>query len=267
MKAEPILTAEDASRWRTFERAALAWATGRTHAYRVDAARRAIGNMASRSPAAYVAWSAGKDSTALAHLAASEGARAAMSVKDDLDFPGEEAYVLKYAAEWGISLDIARPPGSLQVWLAEHAPRANDDLHGRASAFSRWAFYDVVAAYRDAHGVPGVYLGMRAEESAGRRLNRMSRGLLYEKADGEVVCTPIADWRGIDVYAYLLSRGIELLPVYRCIRLHERPDLVRKSWWLPGTHSARGGMVWLRTYYPSLYARLCELLPDARVWA
>lgn len=79
------------------------------------------------------------------------------------------------------------------------------------------------------------------------------------------ISTPLADWRGIDVYAYAVSRGIELLPMYRCVGLmhDEDPWNIRKSWWVPGSHARWGGIAWLRRYYPSLYARLCRMLPDA----
>lgn len=264
---EPRLTPEDRRIWDAWRRQALTHARTRRHLGRVESARREIERMAERRPDAYVAWSAGKDSTALVHLVRVECAvpGRVMAVKDDLDFPGEEEYLRELADAWGVDLDILRPPFSLQAWLAEHAAdiEADEDLHSRSAAFSKAAFYAVVRAYRESMGAPGVYLGLRAEESRGRALNRYQRGRTYQKADGEVVCQPLADWTGIDVYAYLLSRGIDLLPMYRCVRLHERPDRVRKSWWLPGASTRHGGMVWLRAYYPSLYRRLCELLPDA----
>jgi hypothetical protein len=77
---------------------------------------------------------------------------------------------------------------------------------------------------------------------------------------------PIADWRAIDVYAYAVSRGIELLPVYRCCAfMHAvEPWMLRKSWWLPGGNSRFGQVAWLRRYWPSLYARLCSWMPEAR---
>ncbi len=271
MSSEPRLSPEDRRIWGQLERASLAWAKTLEHNRRVDTARRRTEEMVARRPDAYVAWSGGKDSTALTHMVCVDRGIAAqvMSVKDDLDFPGEEAYVQRWATTWGIRLDIVRPEFSLQGWLAEHASdtSADDDFHGRSSAFSDAAFYSLIEEYRQAAGLPGVYLGLRAEESVHRLRNRRFNGHTYTKLDGETVCQPLCDWHGLDVYAYLLSHGIDLLSVYRCVRLHREPWLVRKSWWLPGAHSRHGGMAWLRTYYPSLFYRLCELLPDARVHA
>lgn len=112
----------------------------------------------------------------------------------------------------------------------------------------------------------GIFLGLRQEESRGRRMNRVTRGTLYRKASGQYVATPIVDWSGLDVMAYMASRDIEPLSVYRCVAfMHaDEPWRVRKSWWIPGASTRFGGIAWLRRYYPSLFARLCELLPDAR---
>lgn len=226
--------------------------------------------MHSACPDAYVAWSAGKDSTALAHLVANElGKVGAMAIKDDLDYPGEVDYLQSLAPRWGVDLDILKPNFSLQQYLSDHADEidAGEDLHGRASAFAERAFYSLIDTYRERMDAPGVYLGMRADESDGRAKNFYKRGHIYTKKTGEVVCQPLATWVDRDVYAYVFAHDIPLLPVYRCVRLHDRPGRVRKSWWLPGSHSRHGATVWMKTYWPSLYRRLCELLPDTRYHA
>lgn len=267
MTSEPLLTDEDGRIWDAWYRQALVHARTAVHRARLDVARRRVLRMAEACPDAYVSWSAGKDSTALLHLVRRECGvpGRVMSHRDDLDFPGEEAYIQRWSAAWGIEVDFLRPAFVLQDWIRGHADEldADGDLHSRAAAFSEASFYSLLDEYRGRLGVPGVYLGLRADESRGRAMNRATRGVQYRKANGETICTPLADWRGIDVYAYLLSRGIDLLPVYRCVRLHESPDRVRQAWWLPGATTRHGGMVWLRAYYPSLFRRLCELLPDA----
>lgn len=262
---EPVLTPEDHRIWRQLERTALAWSQSRTHRRRVDKARAVVDEMATRFPNAYVAWSGGKDSTALAHFVSVEcgAASRAFSIKDDLDFPGEVEYVEQLAAWWWLDTEIVRPPFSLQQWLIDHPEvMARDDHHSRSAALSREAFYPLVERINEERG--GVYLGLRSEESHGRRMNRAKRGTIYEQSSGQTVCQPLCDWAGLDVFAYLLSRRIDPLHVYRCVRLHKSPWLVRKSWWVPcGSTMGHTGATWLRTYYPSLYRRLCELLPDA----
>lgn len=268
--SEPRLAPEDVRIWDAWRRECEVHGRTRLHATRVERSERIVAEMIERAPCAYVAWSAGKDSTAMLHLTKVRcGAPGrVMSVKDDADFPGEVEYLSEVMSICGLDagcLDIIRPPESIQGWLAQHggAIDAHDDVHGRGSPLSRMAFYGPVTAYSEAAGHPGVYLGLRAEESRGRRVNRASRGVIYERSGSGLVCQPLADWKGADVYAYLFRAGIEPLHVYRCVRLADRPDRVRKSWWIPGASTSMGGMVWLRAYYPSLWRRLREFVPTA----
>ena len=269
---EPRLTPDDVRIWDAWRRQCEVHARTDLHRRRVDRSIGIVREMMERVPGAYIAWSGGKDSTAMLHLAAvAAGAPGRiMAQKDDGDFPGEVEYLHGVMAQFGLPmerLDIIRPePGDgVQAWLAAFGRQidAHDDVHGRGSDLSERVFYGPIRAYSEAAGRPGVYLGLRTEESRGRRANRASRGTIYTRAGGEVVCTPLADWHGADVYGYLFTRGIEPLHVYHCVRLMDRPDLVRKSWWIPGAHTTSGGMVWLRSYYPSLWRRLVALVPTA----
>jgi len=264
---EPVLTQEDVAKWEAWRRACLMHAKSRAHARMVDKARRYLHDVLELEPLARISWSAGKDSTALVHLAIHEGAQGRVfSIKDDLDYPGEREYVERWAATWGVSdrLDVVTPDVSLWDLLVSMAARHDirDDLHSRMSEFSRQGFYDVIDRYNATSPIKATLLGLRAEESRGRRANRMFRGHLYQKQDGELIGQPLCDWRGIDVYAYLFSHDVELLPVYRCVRMVERPDQIRKSWWVPGCHGALGSTVWLKVYYPSLYQQLLKVYPE-----
>lgn len=264
---EPILTQEDLDRWEVWKATCLAHAKTRLYARRLDQAKRYLHEALTLEPRARLSWSAGKDSTALVHLAVHEGAKGRIfSIKDDLDYPGEREYIERYAAAWGVldRLDILTPDVSLWDLLVSMKDRHDirDDLHSRSAEFSRLGFYSVIDSYNARSEVRATLLGLRAEESVGRRNNRNSRGHIYLKNDGELVGQPLCDWRGVDVYAYLLSHDIELLPVYRCIRFSTRPDRIRKSWWVPGKHGARGGSIWLKAYYPSLYRKLVSVYPE-----
>lgn len=243
------------------------------HRRAVDSARQVAEQALAVSSNAAVSWSAGKDSTALAHLVVVTcGARSTelMSEKDDLDFPGEEEYVRALAGAWGAPLRIVRPDVSPREWILANAPRmhAGDDIHARSAGLSRACFYRVVEEADRAYGV--VMLGLRAEESGIRRHLREHRGRLYtmRSRNGQTRALPIADWRGIDVYAYLQAHDVPILPVYRCIGLMHAadPSRLRKSWWLPGAGSARGQVAWLRRYYPSLYREFRSLFPEASMF-
>lgn len=272
MMTEPILDDVDRAAWRSWSLTCRLHGRSLGHHRRVESARRVIDQALGESATPCVSWSGGKDSTALAHLVVVDrGARAArlVSEKDDLDFPGEESYVRSLAVEWGAALDIVHPPESPLAFLRAAAERGawalGDDLHARTAELSKRCFYGVMEAA--CRGADLVMMGLRTEESPARNALRASRGRSYTIRTGQRRAIPLADWRGIDVYAYLDAAGVDLLPLYRCIGfLHARePWRVRKSWWLPGGASVRYGQVeWLRRYWPSLYATLDQMTRDAR---
>jgi 3'-phosphoadenosine 5'-phosphosulfate sulfotransferase (PAPS reductase)/FAD synthetase len=278
VSAEPVLDAHDRAVWARWMVVAARHATTLAHRRRVDQARRLVVRCLEEAGGdAAVMWSGGKDSTAMAHLITVEtGAGVPLvSEKDDLDYPGEEAYVEGLAKEWGAELEIVRPPISPADWIRDHAHELDvaGDLHSRAAGLSKAAFYGVVEEATEDR--EAIFLGLRAEESRGRARNRCFNGLLYRRQAargrerGQLVCTPLGDWEGIDVYAYAVAHGLELLPVYRCVGfMHERePWRVRKSWWIPGGATRHGGAAWLRRYWPTLYRRLREWFPVAQSYA
>ena len=263
---EPILTAEDLRLWALWKRTCRAWAQTPEHIARVGRARKTLLAFAGSSGAWRLMWSGGKDSTVMVHLAANAGIGPvhAVSVKDDLDFPGEKEYLLELAGRWAVDLEVLHPPMSLIAHVVAHEDcyAVGGDIHGREADLSRVAFYPILREHHVEHGPYDIVLGLRSEESRGRKANRAVRGLIYRKKDGQSVCQPIADWRDLDVYAYLIANEVPILPLYRCVRLAEAPGRVRKSWWLPGKAATQGGTIWLRTYYPSLFAKLRRMLPQ-----
>jgi 3'-phosphoadenosine 5'-phosphosulfate sulfotransferase (PAPS reductase)/FAD synthetase len=272
---EPILRADDIAAWDVWMRTAAVHA--RTVAFRrhVDGAKRAVERALAGGGRAAASISGGKDSSCLGHLVTSEmGLRDVrlLSEKDDLDFPGEEAYVTAQAEAWGACLTILRPPISPAAFIEAEARagrlHVGDDIHGRAAALSKACFYQVMEEADRGYDV--VMLGLRAEESGIRRHVRVTRGLVYplRSRGGQLRANPLGDWKGIDVYAYAVSRGIELLPLYRCVAfMHAaEPWTLRKSWWLPGAGTSRGQVAWLARYWPSLYRKLLSWVPSASLF-
>jgi 3'-phosphoadenosine 5'-phosphosulfate sulfotransferase (PAPS reductase)/FAD synthetase len=259
---DPRIGPADLSCWSSWQATVAIHARTRLHALRVDGARSVIGDLLDKDSNPAIMWSGGKDSTAMAHLAVQMcPGLELMSEKDDLDYPGEREYVESLAAAWNAHLTVLVPDVSPAQWMAAHACEIaiGGDVHGRAAGLSKACFYSVVER---ASGGRAIMLGLRSEESAARRVNRATHGRLYQ-ARGQLVATPIADWMGLDVYAYLLTNGIDPLPLYRCIALMHRrePWRLRKSWWVQGAAGSTGGVQWLRHYYPSLYAKLVEWSP------
>lgn len=269
---EPILSDDDREVWATWRETCLLHARTRAHARRVDASKRIIEQALTTCDPWCVAWSGGKDSTALTHLVCVELGRDvdAFAHKDDLDFPESEQYVRRTAEAWGVSLRVVRPPISPAAWMRDHAQRHADgaliELHARTSELARAAWWDTIDA--ETHSYAGYFDGLCKHESRARLLNRAKRGNLYPKSHrtrGSIyVAHPLHDWTPHDVYAYCFAREVELLPLYRCVALmhREEPWRLREEWWVPSENAAlHGHLAWLRRYYPSLYRQLRAWLP------
>ena len=233
----------------------------RGHRARVEAARRAIATtLEAMCPGGWWwGFSGGKDSSALGAILAMDGIRVpAVSVKDDLDYPGESEFVAGLAARWGIRCDILRQSG-----LAGHlagTSLVDGSLHSPAASLSRTYFYRPLAEHRARQGYGGAMLGLRQEESRGRRLNVATRGLLYLRADGLWVAQPIARLTTLDVHAVLAAADVPLLPVYLCVDPGAEWQRLRKSWWVCAGGPARHGhYAWLRRWWPVLWQRAVEI--------
>lgn len=204
--------------------------------------------------------SGGKDSTALAFLAPS-GIRG-MSVKDDLDYPGERAYLSALSSRTGIPIDVLTPEVSLLDYLRTSRTSLLEDLHGRSAELSATWFYGLLDAYQRREGYGGVMLGLRQAESRGRRLNRAKRGLLYRRAsDGLHVAQPLADWSTLDVHAFLWRCDWPVLPVYLCVDPGMDWARLRKSWWVCGGGPAQldSHYAWLRRWWPDFWRMAVEI--------
>jgi 3'-phosphoadenosine 5'-phosphosulfate sulfotransferase (PAPS reductase)/FAD synthetase len=262
---EPILTDEDIQAWAVWQRVAATNAKTSRYKFRRDRAIAAVEQFASVHPCAIVSWSGGKDSTCVAHmvrvLVGINGP--VMSIRDDVDYPDTVPYMERLATAWQIDVDYVTPPFSVKEWVRDHINDAASDFHSNTSFLATASFYDLVKKYAAERGLPGTYLGLRADESKGRRMNRAMRGLSYLKRDGEAICQPIADWQGIDVFSYLWEHGIEVLPRYRACADRD-PTRIREDGWLVGIHALEGEMCYLRRYYPSLYREMCAICPTAR---
>jgi phosphoadenosine phosphosulfate reductase len=217
----------------------------------------------SRHPDSYVSWSGGKDSTVLVHLCKMISPDIPiMSEKDDMDFPEEIPYLRMMQKRYELNLEIISP--EISLWDAIGKFTITEDVHSRGAEFSETFFYKIVENYRRSHGFSGVLLGLRKEESRGRLLNRCSRGLSYERSGGEWVCQPLADWSAADIFGYLFSYEIPILPVYFKTKFVTSPEEIRKSWVLPSARASKGQAVWLNYYYPEIFNRLAATNPEIR---
>ena len=267
---EPIITDQDRVVQERWERECRAWSGLREHRSRIEWAEREVDKMLTACPTARICWSSGKDSTVLVHLMRVRMGldTPVMSLCTDLELPGTLEYTRVAAAAMGVEVEIIEPTQSFWAWVVAHASELRVDeevTRGHSKIGGLWD--QAMDAWAERVGAQGIFWGLRKEESRGRKMNHAMRGSTYQMADGRWRSAPLIHWTGRDVYAYAYAHEVPLHPVYGCLRFHAQdPSRLRKSMWLPGEFAARGEIVWLRTYYPSLYERLREVMPDASRW-
>jgi 3'-phosphoadenosine 5'-phosphosulfate sulfotransferase (PAPS reductase)/FAD synthetase len=113
------------------------------------------------------------------------------------------------------------------------------------------------------HGFGGVFLGIRKDESVGRRWNLTVRTPLYQ-VNGFWHCCPLADWTYRDVFAYLISNNIQYPAFYDFEDMGMTREWIRNSSWVSTDGAAKGQIAWLRKHYPKQYKELSARFPEVK---
>ena len=64
-------------------------------------------------------------------------------------------------------------------------------------------------------GFDSYFVGIRKDESAGRRISLKIHGKFFIKKNGQVRISPMADWHTDDIAAYMLSNELPILRAYK----------------------------------------------------
>lgn len=200
----------------------------------------------------YVAFSGGKDSLALLILLAKMGNTdvPVFTQADDLDWPDKEEFCHETVNRLGFS-DYSYEWSDVSAFeqLAER-----DEVSG--------TFSHVVKRYVKERKRDSVIMGLRSEESLGRGWLRRSRGHIYSVGD-ELRCIPLADWRGEDVFALIISTNTPYMHVYDKDD-SRMPHQIRFSWMANPEFFHDGNLAFLKRHYPDLFNRFAERYPEAR---
>lgn len=225
----------------------------------VERTRARIAQMLAEHPNCYIALSGGKDSVALAHLVNRIRPTPSVSWMDDLEWPETEQLVRGLASRW--ELKVVRRDGLWEQLVAIGL-----------SPFDHNYFYDrrlVPKSRRDCvRDYDAVFLGLRADESAGRRVNAAVRGDAYS-AGRQVHLCPLQRWTSRDIFAYLVAHGLPIHPVYQKRSAVFEPERsIRVSWWIPSPGVSRHGYcAWLRQHYRDRWRQLIMAFPEGRAYA
>ena len=220
-----------------------------THGFasRVQRARGAIERALRIARAPYVAFSGGKDSTVVLALVREYMPDIpAVWSDDEWYLPETEEYMARIEAE-GVNLHHIRT----NAWHTEWFRIAGD--------------YDGIPDYAKRQEWDLVFLGLRQEESAKRRVHLRTCGLLYQCKNGFWHCNPIGDWTWRDVWAFILSRGLDYNRAYdRLAELGVPPRRQRIGPLAVERVLGYGQLAILKRGWPELFNRFAAEFPEVR---
>lgn len=229
---------------------------------RVERALGVVEDWLTRARRPYVAFSGGKDSSAVLHLVRSLAPDVpAVHSRADWELPEtrqllaatpglvEIAGVNRHA-EWYTAWEDSEaiPPGVVRV-----------EVEGN-SVSNSWA---------RANGYDGAAIGLREQENNYRRVHLRSRGeVAWVESRAAWHCYPVARWATRDVWAYLLSQGVPYNRAYdRLSELGVPPDAQRVGPFANQRAMTYGQLALLKQGWPDLFEAFARAHPEARRYA
>lgn len=217
--------------------AALLLARLPAHRRQVERAREVVRRTLEQHAPAYVAYSGGKDSTVLLHLARTVA-------------PTIEARILL----WPESHLLGNFDEVVDRWRALgatiHAVRQTRASFRERSP-DKWRYLDAIGPIRS------VLIGLRARESSIRRMSLRRFGVAHRRSDGIVRVCPLAGWSTMDVAAVIAAHDLPLIDAYEATidvrtttRIIARPGLTEKA------------LAQMRETRPDAMAHLREIYPE-----
>ena len=188
--------------WREFF---LRWSETDIHQQRVAEARRVIQRALSRFKKPYIAFSGGKDSTALLHLVLSFDRMITVLHW----WPGPFFYPEPLEKE---VIEIAKACGAIDLRVETSEEYV---IYGRQAHNVKGRHYlgGVIPRMVKEEGYDLAFIGLRAEEAAKRKA-RTKDFFEWDRTREITNCFPIARWSWKDVWAYIVSNNIPYLSYY-----------------------------------------------------
>lgn len=209
----------------------------------------------------------GKDSMTLLHIAAKHGllGKLAMVMWNNPGIETKDTYAFRdyVVSQYDLSAVFVETCPSAQT-LAEtlqksdlSAPHPMREYVYHCLEKPRWEAMDE-------RGINGTIIGLRADESRGRKISARMRGQsYYNKRELAEMLTPLSWWNTGDIFEYAAKERIPLHPVYaKALKYGVQRHLVRLSTPFDLAFLQTGNFVWLKREYPEVYSQVRELLPQ-----
>jgi phosphoadenosine phosphosulfate reductase len=215
----------------------------------------------------YVAWSGGRDSTAVVALAREIDSQVPIVWFDSgLEYPENREYILQVTEMLKLNLKVVKAsPDALTIlrlsgaWDHSAIYSQENDIHKVL----------ITQPSDEAHRLFGVgeLSGLRAEESAGRRALLAPKDGTYIRSNGNIVCAPCWSWSSNDVRSAIVGASIPENPVYEKLARLGAPDRAQRvGLVVDGNNPDHGRYTYLKNGWPTLWAELTSVLPRLNEW-
>jgi len=243
---------------------------------KVEKAQKIIDEAFIRIEKPYLAFSGGIDSTVLLDLIEKLGYRIPVLFGDD-GWDYEETMLFLSAMEWKYGFDLLRIR-CLDPWrdwcIKMGRPELTEQGEGMDAAwYNPHKWHATWNSLKDAvmHGYDGVFLGLLAGESRGRRMitHDGHRPIYQVKQEQDMWhCSPLASWTKKDVWAYTINHGLSHNLVYDRLADLDVPLEYRRVGPLTCYRVLQyGSGVKLRQGWPELYNELSSVFPKMREYS
>lgn len=201
----------------------------------------------------YIAFSGGKDSTVMLHLISKVNKDIDVFTEiNDLDFPDKLNKCDEIIEFCGIK--------SYYTGYTERLDIKNGD-----------GWFKVVNEFVLQGGYNGLFMGLRREESKGRRININKNGLIYNYSKNNKnnknmsCCLPIGYWKGEEIFAYIIKNNLPYHKIYDCDDF-KKPHEIRFSWTFDITNELckidDNAILIYKKYFPEVFKNLCEIFGE-----
>lgn len=237
---------------------------GKTQGYkqRIEKAKECFKDLLKKDVPYQVNLSGGKDSLVLWHLCRGCDEFIAVNYCDDVLREHTHVYenIEKVSKKFNFDYEIREDPRQLWELIRKIGKTTTDYRPHMEKGEREWLTED-----QKNHGVSCIVLGLRADESRGRKFNFKKRGHFYYNKGFDIhVCQPIAHLTGADVFTYLFENEIPIPEIYFWTKFHDNPERIRVDWLVPLAGKYHTQDAWIKEYFPSFWKKLCYINPKFR---
>jgi 3'-phosphoadenosine 5'-phosphosulfate sulfotransferase (PAPS reductase)/FAD synthetase len=104
------------------------------------------------------------------------------------------------------------------------------------------------------------FIGLRAEESKGRRITLKHHGMFYKMSDGLTRISPVAFWKTSDIAAYCVFNDIPTLDKYKVQGFEARTTAGISS------KMPHESLIYMRQHNVDAFNKVLLLMPDAKFY-